>query len=393
MLLIGSRLLPGEKVQAGGGAARRMYGSELRVEPKGNLEAKTLQQVGLANPVGYRLESLTRGGVALTVAPDLRLHGGDILTFAAPADLLPGLWTTIGLAPIYSTPISTRRDQHRLVELVVAGTARAVGHRISELPLPDSPYEMMLVGLSHNGQAPTQALGDYRVEAGDSAVVEVNDSFFYENRRETDFVLTKTLDGYRVQRVDRAVVATIITVAMVALAAFAVTSMLNAALLATAAMLLTGCLTSGRAWRSVDWQIVVVLGAAVGLEAAVSGSGLSQTIANGLAALGGSSPMGALAAVFVGTIIMTNIITNAAAFMFPVALSLANHLGVSFTPFAVILMIGASCALVNPAGFQTNLMVQGPGGYRFGDFARVGLPLTILIGVIVLALAPLVYGF
>jgi di/tricarboxylate transporter len=133
----------------------------------------------------------------------------------------------------------------------------------------------------------------------------------------------------------------------------------------------------------------------VGLEAAVSGSGLSQMIANGLAAVGGSSPMGALAAVLVGTLVMTNIITNAAAaaFMFPVALSLANHLGVSFTPFAVILMVGASCAFVNPAGFQTNLMVQGPGGYTFGDFAKVGLPLTILVGVVVLFLAPLVYGF
>lgn len=351
--------------------------------------------MGFATPVGYRLESVTRHGIAQTVAPDLRLQGDDVLTFAAPADLLPGLWATIGLVPIYSTPISTRRDQHRLVELVVAGTARAVGHRISELPLPDSPYEMMLVGLSTNGQAPTQALGDYRVEAGDSAVVEVNDSFFYENRRETDFVVTKTLEGYRVQRVDRAVAATIITVAMVSLAAFRVTTMLNAALLATGAMLLTGCLTSGRAWRSVEWPIVVVLGAAVGLEAAVSGSGLSQMIANGLAAVGGSSPMGALAAVFVGTIIMTNIITNAAAaaFMFPVALSLANHLGVSFTPFAVILMVGASCAFVNPAGFQTNLMVQGPGGYTFSDFAKVGLPLTILVGVVVLFLAPLVYGF
>lgn len=395
MLFIGSRLLPEDRVPSGAGTARRMYGSELRVEPRGNLEAKTLQQVGFANPVGYRLESVTRHGIPQTVAPDLRLQGDDILTFAAPADLLPGLWATIGLVPIYATPMSTRRDQHRLVELVVAGTARAVGHRISELPLPDTPYEIMLVGLSRNGQAPTQALGDFRVEAGDSAVVEVNDSFFYENRRETDFVLTKTLEGYRVQRVDRAVMATIITVAMVALAAFGVTSMLNAALLATGAMLLSGCLTAGRAWRSVDWQIVVVLGAAVGLEAAVSGSGLSQLIANGLLAVGGSSPVGALAAVFVGTIVMTNIITNAAAaaFMFPVALSLANHLGVSFTPFAVILMVGASCAFVNPAGFQTNLMVQGPGGYTFGDFAKVGLPLTIVVGVVVLFLAPLVYGF
>jgi len=394
MLLIGSRLLPEDKGEGNTATAMRMYRSELKVEPSSSLDTKTLEQAGFANPVGYRLESVSRNGVAQSLAGDLRLQGGDILTFVAPADILPGLWTTIGLTPIYSSAISTRRDQHRLVELVVAASAPAVGHRITELPLPGSPYEMMLVGISRNGQAPMEALGDFRLEAGDAAVVEVNDSFFYENRRESDFVLTKSLEGYRVQRVDRAVIATIITVLMIASVALGVTSMLNAALLATGAMLLTGCLSTDRAWRSVEWPIVVVLGAAVGLEAAVSGSGLSQMIANGLAAVGGGSPMAALAAVFVGTIVMTNIITNAAAaaFMFPVALTLANNLGVNFTPFAVILMVGASCAFVNPAGFQTNLMVQGPGGYTFGDFAKVGLPLTIVVGVVVLALAPWVYG-
>jgi di/tricarboxylate transporter len=182
---------------------------------------------------------------------------------------------------------------------------------------------------------------------------------------------------------------------MVTVAATGLMSMLNSALLATAAMLLTGCLTSSRVWRSLDWQTIVVMGAAVGLEAAVTNSGLSAALAKFIAGIGGSSPMIALSAIYVGTILMTNIITNAAAaaFMFPVALSLANSLGVSFMPFAMVLMSGASCAFINPAGFQTNLMVQGPGGYTFGDFARVGVPLTLLVGAVVLPLALLVYGF
>ena len=238
-------------------------------------------------------------------------------------------------------------------------------------------------------------MAELRLEPGDAAIVEVNEAFFYENRRETDFTLTRRLEGYRVQRVDRALIATVITATMVAVAAFGMMSMLNAALLATAAMLLTGCLTSNRAWRSLDWQTIVVMGAAVGLEAAVTGSGLSAALAKFIAGLGGSSPMLALSVIYVGTIIMTNIITNAAAaaFMFPVALSLATSLGVSFMPFAMILMSAASCAFINPAAFQTNLMVQGPGGYTFGDFARVGVPLTIIVGAVVLSLAPLVYGF
>jgi di/tricarboxylate transporter len=105
--------------------------------------------------------------------------------------------------------------------------------------------------------------------------------------------------------------------------------------------------------------------------------------------------MMALTAVYVGTVLLTNVITNVAAavLMFSVAVSLATSLGVSFLPFAMILMSGASSAFINPAGFQTNLMVQTPGGYVFSDFARVGIPLTLIVGVVVLVLAPIVYGF
>lgn len=395
MILIGSRLLPDRSGRADAGAQKRLYRSEFRVEPGSNLDGKTLDQSGFARPVDCRLESIKRNGSPVEMSANQTLKPGDLLTFSSAADVLPGLWTTIGLVPVYATEMSSRRHEHQLVELVLSARALAIGHRISDLPLPDSPYELMLVGVSRNGQAPSQPLGDLRLEAGDAAIVEVDDAFFYENRRETDFILTKRLEGFGVQRIDRALVASAITVAMVALAAFGIMSMLNAALLATLAMLITGCLTIQRAWQSLEWKTIVVLGAAVGLESAVTGSGLARAAANLFAAIGGDSPGIALAAVFVGTVMLTNIISNVASavLMFSVAVSLATSLNVSFLPFAMILMFGASCAFINPAGFQTNLMVQGPGAYTFGDFAKVGLPLTVLVGVLVLWLAPIVYGF
>ena len=150
-----------------------------------------------------------------------------------------------------------------------------------------------------------------------------------------------------------------------------------------------------RAFRSIEWETLVVLGAAIGLEAAVTATGLSAAIADVLARIGGDSPIAALAAVFIGCIVMTNVITNAAAaaFMFPIAVTMAANLGVSFDPFAVILMLGCSYAFINPAGYQTNLMVQEPGGYTFADYGKVGVPLTIIAGIIAVLLAPIVYGF
>jgi di/tricarboxylate transporter len=393
MMTIGSRLLP-NRTAGQTGIEKRTYRTEFRVDDS-KLNGKTLDQVGLARPVGFTLESLTRNGTTLQPAPAVTLQSGDLLAFSAPADVLPGLWTTLGLVPAYATKMFSQRHEHQLVEVVLSARSPAIGHKVGDLPLPDSPFQLMLVGVSRQGKAPQEPLCEFHLEAGDAGVVEVDDAFFYENRRETDFILTKRLEGVRVQRIDRAVVALVITVAMIVLAAAGLTTMVNAALLAALAMLLSGCLTIDRLWQSVDWQTIVILGAAIGLESAVTGSGLAARIASLFGAIGGGSPMMALAAVYIGTVLLTNLISNVAAavLMFSVAVSLSTSLGVSFLPFAMVLMSGASHAFINPAGFQTNLMVQQPGGYVFSDFARVGIPLTLIVGAVVVLLAPVVYGF
>ena len=143
--------------------------------------------------------------------------------------------------------------------------------------------------------------------------------------------LTKALDGFHLQRTDRAVEASLITLAMVAVVALGWMSMLNASLLATGAMIATGCLTLRTAARSIDWGTLVVIACAIGLESAVTRSGLAEQIAGLLTGVGRDNPYMALAAVFVGCSFMTNVITNnaAAAFMFPIAYATAQQLGVS----------------------------------------------------------------
>jgi di/tricarboxylate transporter len=323
------------------------------------------------------------------------LRGGDTLVFASSAEALCGLWSTVGLVPRRGNFQDAARHQHQLVELVISAKALAIGHRVSELPLSESPYAVRLVGASRGGDAPDAELDDLRVEAGDMVMLEVSDAFFHENLRDEDFLVIKTWEGSRVKRVDRAIVATLITVAMVALAASGVITMLNSALLATFAMLLTGCLSLEQTWQSVQWRTIAVLGAALGLESAITGTALSAEMARLCAQIGGGSPRMALAVIFFGTILMTNLIsgTATAAFMFVVALSLSKMLEVSFKPFAMIVMIAAWCAFINPAGFQTNLLVQKDGGYGFKDFAKVGFQITMIVAAVVLLLAPMVYGF
>ena len=388
-------LLRGMKSHAMTTDFKQRYLSEFEVVATSNLEGKSIIGAELISLGGRELRSVRRHGIKLAYSPDLTLQSGDKLTFACSAEALSALWTTIGLVPTRGEVMQTARHQHQLVEVVVSAKASAIGHRLSDLPLPDSPYEAMLVGVSRNGEAPTvEELDDLRVEPGDGAIFEVNDRFFYESRRDSDFLIVKTWEENRVKRVDRAIMATVITLTMVILAASGAMSMLNAALLATFAMLVTGCLTIEQAWGSVQWKTVVVLGAALGLESAIAGSGLSTSIAEICVSVGGRSPRVALAVIFVATTVMTNLIGYAAAtgLMFPVGMSMAEMLGVNFKPFAIMLMMAASCTFINPAGFQTNLMVQKDGGYAFKDFAKVGVPLTLIVGAVVLLLAPIVYG-
>jgi di/tricarboxylate transporter len=182
---------------------------------------------------------------------------------------------------------------------------------------------------------------------------------------------------------------------MVTAAALGWMSMLNAALLASGLMLLTGCMTLGAAGRSVEFKTLVVIASAIGLEAAVTNSGLSGIIANVLMAIGGDNPHIALAVVFLGCILMDTLTTNvaSAALMFPIAMAMAGELGVNFMPFAIILMIGASCSFISPMGYAANLMVYEPGGYKFTDYAKVGIPLSILVGIVAVLLAPVFFKF
>jgi di/tricarboxylate transporter len=404
IIFIGVRLLPQpEPAVVGVRKEKRLFRAEFIVQPDSPLVDKTVSDAGFAQAEGFELISLKRAsdGQSEILADPETLEGqvlgaNDLLVFHTDTDAAPELWTKIGLEPFIAMDIEKQRHQHRLVEVVMSARHPAVGRLVSDLPSrEDPPYVAQIVAASRDDKPLEIPLMEARVEAGDNAILEVDDAFFYEARHQLEYSLIRRLHGYRVQRTDKAVAAAVITLAMVLLAAFDVMSMLNAGLLALLAMLLTGCLSLSRAWRSIEWDTLVVLGAAIGLESAITATGLSQVIADLLAILGGGSPMAALAIIFIGAVIMTNVLSNAAvaAFLFPVALSLANSMGVSFLPFAMVLMLGISYAFINPTGYQTNLMVQAPGNYKFMDYVKIGVPLTILTGVVALALAPIIYGF
>jgi di/tricarboxylate transporter len=166
---------------------------------------------------------------------------------------------------------------------------------------------------------------------------------------------------------------------------------LQLSLLGAVALVLLGVLTPGEARGALDLDVLLVIAGSFGLAAAMERSGLAGVVAHGLtsgfAFLG---PVGVLLGVALATVALTEVITNnaAAALMFPIALRAAADAGAAARPFAIAITIAASCSFLTPIGYQTNTMVYGPGGYRFGDYARLGLPLTILIVTTVVLVVP-----
>jgi di/tricarboxylate transporter len=398
LIFVGPRLLASRAATAGDSEqAGRQYRAEFEIGA-GSLAGKTLEAAGLAHAGDFKLVEWDRAGGHDTADADEQLQPGDRLSFTADAEAVGALWATVGLQPSSdlqsagkngSTP--HQRFRCSLVEAVVGEGSSADGRAVEAI----SAEDVNVIGLSRDGRPPAGPLRNFVIQHGDVVALEVVPAFFYAERQQEHFSLTRRLRNAQVPRTERATLALAITGVMVALAAFGVMSMLNAALLAVAAMLITGCVTYRAAWNGIELETLVVLAAAIGLEAAVTSSGLSQVIANVMTTVAGSNPYVALTVVFLGCIVMTNLITNAAAaaFIFPIALAVAGDLGVNFMPFVIVLMLGTSYAFINPAGYQTNLMVYKPGGYTYGDFAKVGVPLTLLVGVVTLVLAPIVFPF
>ena len=397
LMLFSKWLLPDSGEPEDAPEMKRLFGAEFEIETDSPLIGKTLEEAGFVNQTDFQVLSLDRSnGDPAEIKDDLKLKSGDMLCFASGIESLPYLWAIQGLRPhIKGHAMETERYTHSLVQVVVSRRSEAIGREVSEMPIPESPYKLNIVALSRAGKPIDGPLKNVTIKAGDICVLEVDDAFFYENRNEVEFSTTKRLTGTRIQRTDRAIAASLITAGMVTAAALGWMSMLNAALLASGLMLLTGCMTLGAAGRSVEFKTLVVIASAIGLEAAVTNSGLSGTIANVLMAIGGGNPHIALAVVFLGCILMDTLTTNvaSAALMFPIAMSMAGKLGVNFMPFAIVLMIGASCSFISPMGYAANLMVYEPGGYKFTDYAKVGIPLSILVGIVAVLLAPVFFNF
>jgi di/tricarboxylate transporter len=375
----------------------REYTVEMQVSPDSALVGKTIEAAGLRHLPGVYLAEIDRAGSALpAVSPQEVLRANDRLLFVGIIESVVDLQRIRGLAPATDqvAKLSAPRTQRCLIEAVVSNSCPLVGKTIRDGRFRNT-YNAVVVAVARNGERLHKKIGDIVLRAGDTLLVEAHPSFFDQQRDSRDFFLVSQLPDSNPPRHDRALMAVGILVAMVLVVSFEWTSMLKASLVAAGLMIFTRCISTEAARKSVDWEVLLAIAASFGVGTALETTNAAADIARGMVELGGGSPWIALVIVYGATLITTELITNnaAAALMFPFAMSTAKNLDVNYMPFVIAVMMAASAGFATPIGYQTNLMVYGPGGYRFSDYVRIGVPMDILIWVITCALAPLVWPF
>jgi len=397
VLLVGRWLLPDRVPLLRQLADAREYSVEMMVPDDSPLVGQTIEDAGLRKLPGMYLAEIERDGEVLpAVSPRRQLQAGDRLLFVGVVDSLADLNRLYGLVPATRQlfKLDTPRPNRCLVEAVVSSSCAVTGRTVRAGRFRNR-YNAVVIAVSRNGARLPGRVGDIRLRPGDALLLETHPSFVEQQRDSRDFLLVSPVAGSTPPRHERAGLAITILAGMVAAAGLGILSMLEAALLAAGAMLITGCVRAAEARKAVDWQVLIVIAASFGLGVAMQNSGAAALIANTVVGLAAADPWLTLAAVYLTTTVLTELISNnaAAVLVFPIAAAAAQDLGVDFTPFAVTLMLAASASFSTPIGYQCNLMVYGPGGYRFSDYLRAGVPLNLLSGVVTVTLAPWVWPF
>ncbi len=377
-------------------ANRREFVVNMRVQRAGPLDGRTVEDAGLRSLHGVFLaEVRRRDEVVAPAAPDTLLRGGDELVFVGRADDVLDLENRPGLVSAERRHAEAFHDAgHTYFEAVVGAGSPLVGKTLLEADFRRT-YQAAVMAIHRSGEAVRAKLGSVSLRHGDTLLLLADDRFRERWRDRSDFLLVSHFGGLAPANRRQAWSAALVLVGVVVAAATGLLSVLEASVVGAFATVLLGILSPVEARRAVDLDVVVLIAASFGLAAAMRSSGLAATLAQGIvASFGALGPTGAVAGVVLATVVVTELVTNnaAAVLLFPVAMATADTFGADPRPYAFAVAIAASASFLTPIGYQTNTMVFSLGGYRFTDYLRLGLPLTLLVILALTVGTPLAWG-
>jgi di/tricarboxylate transporter len=367
------------------------YIAEVRVPEGSKTVSKTLYDLERAVEEEVTVVGLVRDGRRM-LAPSIfeHLNPGDLLIIEADPNALKSLLDATGLELVGSKdvgPEAVGSDEVSVIEAVVKPESAMIGNTAWTLNLRWR-YGVNLLAVARQGSRLKERLRSVQFTAGDILLLQGGTEALQE-ALQTLGCLPLAERGLRLGHPRRIVFAASLFGAAVTAATMGLLAVQVAFVAAAVGMVLAGLLSLRESYEAVDWPVIVLLGAMLPVGRALEETGGAELIANGLLGISGDiAPAAAMAALLVGTMLLSNVVNNAAAaiLMAPIAITVAEAFAVRSDPFLMAVAVGASAAFLTPIGHQSNTLVMVPGGYRFGDYWRMGLPVSILVVVVALPL-------
>ena len=407
VMLVGRWLLPERKGAERAGNPFRLeeYFTELTVLEDSPFRGKTVQEVGRDGPYRLQVVGLVRDGQrARGPLGARRVEAGDVLLVRTTPEDIVAIRSEAGveLHPVaqYESHEDNSREaakqdedvHERLVQAVIAPRSELAGRTIGAIDFRRR-YGVIVLGLWRREGWLHEEIAQTPLRAGDVLVLQGDEEAIERVANDPGILMLVPFHGER-RPWRKAPLAAAIMLATVLLAAFDVLSIEMAGLAGAVAMILTGCLTAGQAYRAIDARIYVFIAGAIPLGAAMKSTGAADVLAGWLeSAVADWSETAVLFALFAVVAVVTQLMSDSAttALFAPVAVALADALGHPPEPYVVTVAMASVVAFLTPIGHHGNLLVYGPGGYRFGDFVRVGAPLTVIAAAVVVLLAPMLW--
>jgi len=398
MMLIGRWLLP--KTSGANKLVEDViqgkYVTELRVKTGSPLIGQALSDAKLGEKFGVYVLELLRGDERMWSPRAQIVQEGDVLLTRGEWDRLSAFQRAagLGLQPTTRSNAALGNARRVLVEALVAPNTHIIGQTLAELDFRWT-YQATVLAVQRRGEVLREQIKNIRLDIGDTLLVLVDEKDVSElNRNAGLVVLAERTDQHESRR--KAPIAIAILVGVIAVAGFGLLPIVVSALVGCVLMAITGCFKFTNVYEAMDWKVIVLLGAVLPLGIALQKTGLAQHVVDiGMSLVGDHGPLMGLLMVYLVTALLTELMGHnpSVVIMIAIGVSVAHALHVRPEPFVVATAFAAATSFATPVGYPTNTMVYNPGGYRFTDFLKVGIPLIMLFCVISMILIPRYWPF
>jgi di/tricarboxylate transporter len=397
MVLIGRHLLPRRDTAEDWQATRmRDYVTEVRVSPGSTLAGLTLGESRLGADFDLNVRAIVRDGRSnASLFRFTRIHEGDLLVVEGAVDNLIEARDTLGLEIESEKKFelgTISPNDVVIIEATLAPRSGMVGRSLREVRFRDH-FGFTALAIWRQGGVITQRLRDVRLKFGDALLLQGPKDRVADLQREDDFLVLEPVKP-ELRRRKKAPFAVGIMLLVIAMVLFTDVHVSVAMVIGSVLMVLSQCLTMEEAYQSIEWRSVFLIAGMLPLGTAMETTGTARFLADGIVNLvGGLGPMAVLIGIYILASLITEPMSNAAATVLIVPIAIDTALGIGANPqtFVLATVIGASTSFLTPVGHQANVLVYGPGGYRFTDYTRVGGLLNIVLLIVAAISLPLIW--